>query len=144
MVGSKVKLVHGLTASFNPELLGGQEDTLLLHLVFENGLIGQVALGYGTVDRDADRLKMYGDRGTLVLDTDIKKTIEIWPIDRDAPARVIPLETVENPFKAEWLDFYSAITEGKTPRGNPEDALVDLMILDAGRRSAATGKTIEL
>jgi predicted dehydrogenase len=96
------------------------------------------------VDRDADRVKIYGDRGTLVLDTDLNKIIEIWPIDRDAPARVIPLETVDNCFKAEWLDFYSAIAEGKSPRGNPEDALIDLVILDAGRRSAVTGKTITL
>jgi predicted dehydrogenase len=144
MVGSEVKLVHGLTASFNPELLSQQDDTLLLHLVFENGLVAQTALGYGAIDGDAHRSKMYGDRGTLVLDIGARRVIEVLPVDTAAETREIPLETAGNRFKAEWLDFYSAIIEGKPPYGTPEEALLDLIVIDAGLRSAASGKTIKL
>lgn len=143
MVQSRVTLVHGLTASFNPDLSSRQDDMLLLHLVFDNGLVGQIALGYATIDHDARRPKMYGDRGTLVLDPD-KELIELWPVGIEAQTETIPMETIENDFKAEWLDFYSAIVEGKTPYSTPEDALKDLHILDAGRRSAATGETVKL
>lgn len=142
-VRSKVRLVHGLTASFNPELLSRQDDTLLLHLVFDNGLMGQMALGYGVIDHDARRPKVYGDKGTLVLDLR-QKLIELWPVGKEAKTQTIPMETAGNDFRAEWLEFYSAIVEGKTPYSTPEEALTDLLIIDAGLRSAATGKTIKL
>jgi predicted dehydrogenase len=143
MVRIRVTSVHGLRASFNPSLSGGQDDTLLLQLTFANGLVGQMALGYSAIDQDARRPKMYGDKGTLVLDPD-RKLIELWRVGREAPTETFPMETIENDFKAEWLDFYSAIVEGKTPRCTPEEALADLRILDAGRRSAATGEIIRL
>jgi predicted dehydrogenase len=142
MVRSRVKLVHGLTASFDPDLSGGQDDTLLLHLVFNNGMVGQVALGYATVDHDARRPKVYGDRGTLVLDP-ARKRIELWPVGKEAETQTFSTETADD-FRAEWLDFYSAVAEGKPLHGTSEDALMDLRIIDAGRRSAVTGQTVTL
>ncbi len=143
MVRRKVKLVHGLTASFNPDLLSMQDDTLLLHLVFENGMVGQMALGYGAMDQDARRPKVYGDKGTLVL-SPRKKRIELWPVEKDAEIQTIPMETANNDFRAEWLEFHSAVVDGVTPYSTPEESLVDLRIIQAGRQSAATGKTIVL
>lgn len=141
-VKSKITLIHGLTTSFNPKLLSNQEDTLLLNLVFENGLIGQMALGYGTVDSDARKPKFYGTDGTLVLDPG-KKMIELLPVDKSVPARTFPLQTA-NDFMLQWIEFYNAITSHAKLYSTPEDALFDLMILEAGRRSAKTGKVIRL
>lgn len=141
-VKSKVVLIHGLTASFNPKLLSNQEDTLLLNLVFENGLLGQLALGYATIDSDARKPKVYGTDGTLVMDPG-KKVIELLPVDKSAQIKTFPLETA-NDFLLQWVDFYNAITSHAKMYSTPEDALFDLMILDAGRRSAKTGKVIRL
>lgn len=142
MVRRKILGIHGLTTSFYPELLSKQDDTLLLQLVFENGVIGQLALGYGTIDPDARKPKMYGNRGTLVLNSP-KKVIEFWPIDKSAQVQSYPIETA-NDFLAEWLEFYNAIVNGKSPYSTPEDALIDLMIIEAGRKSSTGGSFIKL
>ena len=139
-VKSKVVMIHGLTTSFNPKLLSNQEDTLLLNLVFENGLIGQIALGYGAIDHDARKPKVYGTDGTLILDAG-KKLIEFYPVAKSAQVQAFPLQTADD-FMLQWVDFYNAVTSRAKIYSTPEDALVDLMILDAGRKSAKTGKAI--
>jgi len=140
-VRRKIIGVHGLSASFYPELLSRQDDTLLLHLAFENGIIGQLAIGYGTIDPDARKPKMYGNKGTLVLNS-AKKVIELWSVDKNAQVQTFPIETA-NDFMAEWRDFYDAIVNGKQPYSTAEDALVDLMIIEAGRRSSVSGSVIK-
>ncbi len=143
MVRSKIKFVHGLSLSFYPELLSNQDDSLLLHLVFENGMVGQMALGYGTIDRDARKPKVYGDKGTLVL-LPKQKRIEFWPVGKDAETEEFAMDSIDNDFREQWVDFYASVVEGKTPYSTPEDALMDLRIIQAGRHSSATGKTVTL
>ncbi len=146
MVGSAVVAVHGLTATFNPQLSGPQNDTLLMNLQFANGIIGQVALGYGTVDHDARHPTVYGRNGTLALFDD---HIELWRTGRDAPAETIDLESGGDGFREEWLDFYNAVTSaGRTTqtalRFPPEEALTDLQIILAGLESARSGSVVRL
>ena len=141
MVGSRVEKLHGMTASFNPELLGKQDDTLLFHLYYENGLSGQMALGYGAVDPDARKPKVYGEDGTLVL---MKDRIEVWPVDTKKEMKSFTIENNNSGYYEEWLDFYNAITSGKPLSSTPEDSLVDLQIILKGIESARTDKVIEL
>lgn len=141
MVGSKIKSVHALTASFNPELLGRQADTMYINLLFENGMIGQMALGYATMDKDARRPKIYGEKGTVVMFGD---RFEIWPNDADKPTEVIQMEDPDDGVAAEFDDFYYAIAEHRALRSTPEEALMDLRIIEAGLESAATGAVIIL
>ena len=141
-IKSNVILIHGLTTSFNPQLLSNQEDTLLLNLVFESGLVGQMALGYGTIDPDARKPKIYGTEGTLVLNA-AKKVIELWPVAKNGQVQTFQINSA-NDFMLQWVDFYNAISVRKPMYSTPEDALLDLMILDAGRKSAKAGKVIRL
>ena len=140
IVGSPIVDVHGLLASFNPALLGGQPDALLLHLRFANGVVGQMALGYGAVDRESRRPKVYGDAGTLVLFTE---HIEIWRPGHDAAMR-IPLESGEPGLAEEWSDFHAAVTTGRTPVGTAEEALLDLAVIEAGIRSAEESRCVRM
>ena len=141
MVGSKVKSIHALTASLNPELLGRQADTMFINLLFENGMIGQMALGYATMDKDARRPKIYGEKGTVVMFGD---RFEIWPTDAEKPVEVIQIDSLDEGIAAEFDDFYYAITEDRGLRSKPEEALIDLRIIEAGLESAATGAVINL
>ncbi|MEO8288057.1 MAG: Gfo/Idh/MocA family oxidoreductase [Chloroflexota bacterium] len=141
MVGSRVTAVHGLTAAFNPQLLSNQDDTLLLQLTFENGMIGQMALGYGAIDRDARKPKVYGREGTLTLFSD---HIEHWLIGKDEPTQTIPVELNGDGFREEWLDFYNAVATGSPLISPPEYALVDLKIIMAGIESARSGQVVKL
>ena len=141
MVASTVQRVHGLVHSFNPGLLGGQADTLLMQLVFDNGMIGQLALGYGVVDRDTGHPKIYGDEGTLTLFQD---RIEVWPTQATKPIHTTPLLDQDSGFWEEFLDFYAAIADGTPPRSTPEDAVADIQVILAGLASAASGKVIDL
>lgn len=142
-VKSEVKTVHGLTSSFNPSLLSNQSDALLLHLVFENGMIGEMALGYGAVDREARLPKVYGDKGTLVLRAS-KKIIEFWPIDKDAEPTAISVTETDDDFTLQWKDFYQSLCNRTAPYSTAEDALIDLRILFAGIDSANSGKVVKL
>lgn len=139
MVGSKIKSIHALTASLNPKLLGGQADTMYINLLFENGMIGQMALGYATMDKDARRPKIYGEKGTVVMFGD---RFEIWPNDTEKPAEIIQIDSNDDGVTAEFDDFYYAITERRPLRSNPEEALVDLRVIEAGLESSETGAVI--
>ncbi len=141
VVTSKVTAVHGLMTSFHPEFLARQEDTLLLHLTFEDGMIGDVGLGYGAVDPEGRRPKVYGPEGTLVL---LRDRVELWTPGSAEAARRFPLELNGPGFKEEWLDFYGAVAERKPLAGTPEDAVIDSEIILAGIESARTGHVVRL
>jgi predicted dehydrogenase len=141
MVGSLVVQVHGLATTFIPGLSGPQHDTLLLNLRFANGMIGQMALGYGAVDHGARHPKVYGRNGTLTLFDD---HIELWRTGRDEPTETIKMERSGDGFREEWLDFYKAVATGSALRFPPEEALADLQIILAGLESAETGAVVRL
>lgn len=145
VVKSRVTHVQALTASFHPEMLGNQDDTLLLNMVYENGMVGQLTLGYGAIDPDARKPKVYGDKGTLVMDLE-SRTIKFVSLDKKVPPQVFPFteDDVWKDLRLEWLDFYDAVMDGKVPYSKPEDALMDLILIDAGIQSADTLQPIEV
>ena len=140
MVNSPVLDIHGLLSSFNPVLFSHQPDTLLLNLRYANGLVGQMALGYGAMDKDARRPKIYGETGTLALFGD---RIEMWPNEANAAAHQFKLDSNGAGFREEWLDFYESIVNGKAPLGTAEDAFQDLRLIELGIKSALEGIVIK-
>ena len=140
MVGSAVASISALTASFDPTLFGHQPDTALVNIVYSNGLIGQMALGYGAVDRDARRPKIYGSQGTAVLFAD---HIEIWRAGA-TDSLSVPLTAADQGFLGEWLDFHAAICHGGRLFGTPEDALIDLSLVTAILDSADRHSAVSL
>ncbi len=141
VVTSRVTAVHGMTASFHPEFLAQQHDTLLLHLTFEDGMIGDVGLGYGAADPEGRRPKIYGPQGTLMM---LRDRIELWTPGSAEPAQQFPLDLNGPGFREEWLDFCGAAVEHKPLAGTPEDAVADLEIILAGIESARTGEVVHL
>ena len=141
VVSGRVTAVHGLMTSFHPEFLARQHDTLLLHLTFADGMIGEVELGYGAVDPEGRRPKVYGPQGTLIMFQD---RIELWTPGAAEPRQAWALEINGPGFKEEWLDFYGAVAEQKPLRGTPEDAVADSEIILAGIESAQTGEVVHL
>jgi predicted dehydrogenase len=139
-VGSPITEVHGLVTTFNPQLSGPQNDTLLLNLRFASGMIGQMALGYSAVDHDARRPKIYGREGTLVLFGD---RIELWRTG-DELAETIPIEAKADGVREEWLDFYNAVANGSPLQYPASEALADLQVILAGLESSRTGEVVRL
>ncbi len=140
MLNSEVVEVYGMLASFNPLLLGGQPDTLLLQLRFANGVVGQLALGWGAIDREVRGPTLYGDRGTLVL---FGTRIELWT-SHEGPATIIPLNVSGAGFREEWSDFHRAVSTGQPLFSSPDDALRDLRVLEMGIQSANLKRSITL
>lgn len=139
MVGSPVTEVHGLSACLNPALSNGQPDTLLLQLRFENGVVGQLTLGYSGIDRESRKPKIYGDAGTLVLFSD---HIEAWMPTGEV--RTMPLDSMGHGFEEEWADFHAAVTERAEPAGTAEEALLDLAVIEAGLAAAQQRRSVPL
>jgi predicted dehydrogenase len=140
MVNSPVVDIYGLLSSFNPVLFSHQPDTLLLNLRYANGMVGQMALGYGAMDKDARRPKIYGEKGTLALFGD---RIEMWANVTNAAVQEFKLDSNGPGFQEEWLDFYESIVNGKELLGTAEDAFQDLRLIELGIRSALEGIVIK-
>lgn len=141
VVGKEIVEVHGLMTAFNSALMGGHDDTLLLHLRFQDNMIGQMALGASAIDPEARHPKIYGRDGTLVLYPD---HIELWHVDQSRPTEKIPLLGTGAGFQEEWEDFYLALTTSSTLYGTPLNSLMDLQIILAGIESARTGVPVTI
>lgn len=124
--------VHALPASFHPDHLGGPWDTALANLSFESGMIGHLALGYGSPDREARHPKILGTTGTAVLK---KATIELWRPDSDKDETIELVDTSDG-VAHEWDDFVGALTRGAKLAFSPWEAVADLAVLDAVLESA--------
>jgi predicted dehydrogenase len=135
MVGATPESVHALPASFHPGHLGRPWDTALVNMVFPSGMVGHLALGYGTPDREARHPKIFGTTGTIVLK---KGSIEIW---RDDPAQdeSRPLDDNSDGISAEWDNFVPALGGIDELRFDAWEAVADLAVIDAILASAETG-----
>jgi predicted dehydrogenase len=141
VIQSEVISIHGQSLSFHPELFSDQPETLLMDLEFKNGLIGQLCIGCGTIDRDARRPKMYGTEGTLVIEKD---HIHVWFVGKGKEDTVVKFERAENEFLMEWLDFYNEIILDQTPYNSLQKTYEDILILLKCLQSARENRIIRL
>ena len=141
LIQSEIVAVRGQFISFHPDLFSDQPETLLVDLKFENGLLGQLNLGCGVIDRDARKPKIYGTEGTLVIDKD---TILIWHVDKSKADNIIPFEKADNEYLLEWIEFYNEIVLNKTPYNSLQKTYQDMYVLLKCMQSAKENRTIQL
>ena len=136
ILGGTVESVQGMTASFGRN--GDAPDTLIMNLQFSSGAVGHLTYSVGTFAEEPAPFRVFGTAGTLtVLDNRIRVVTEQGTED-------MPIEPEPNGFELEFRDFYRAIVEGKRPDVTPQDALNDLLLVDAAFRSFREGKAISL
>jgi predicted dehydrogenase len=131
LLAGHVARVQTFYTTIQPYLAG--TDTMLINLQFVNGLIGQLSLGYGSVDPDGRKVKVYGEDGTVVI---TRERIEIWKTD--GKQRSEPVIGPSN-FVSEFIAFYDAVIKGDKSPESARQALADLRVIDAAIRSAENG-----
>lgn len=143
MTNTQVRSVHALAASVHPEYLAHQPDTALINIRFDGDMIGHLALGYGVIDRESRRPRIYGDSGTIAI---TPTSIELW-----TPTRFEILAAIERRatgYQHEWELFASAVSgdENSVRKVNRDvlEACKDLQVLEAALQSAESGTIVEL
>jgi predicted dehydrogenase len=134
VLGGAVESVQGMTASFGR--VGEVPDTLTMNLQFSSGAVGHLTYSVGVFEEEPAPYRVFGTEGTLTVhDQWIRLVTEKRTED-------VPVESEPNGFELEFRDFYHAIVEGKRPDVTPQDALDDLLLVDAAFRSFREGKTV--
>jgi predicted dehydrogenase len=64
LFGGPIARVQTIGATIQPYL--ASTDTMLINLRFANNIIGQISLGYGAIDPDRGKVKIYGEDGTII------------------------------------------------------------------------------
>jgi predicted dehydrogenase len=125
-----------MTASFGRN--GDVPDTLMMNLGFSSGAVGHLTYSVGVFEEEPAPFRVFGTTGTLTVHDDRIRLVT------EHGAEDMPVEPEPNGFELEFRDFYRAIVEGKRLDVNPQDALNDLLVVDATFRSFREGKTILL
>jgi predicted dehydrogenase len=107
-----------------------------MNLQFSSGAVGHLTYSVGVFEEEPAPYRVFGTEGTLTVhDQWIRLVTEKRTED-------VPVESEPNGFELEFRDFYHAIVEGKRPDVTPQDALDDLLLVDAAFRSFREGKTV--
>lgn len=138
MVGETPASVYALPTSFHPGHLGSPWDTALVNLRFDSGLVGHLALGYGSPDREARHPKILGTTGTLAI---MEDSIAVWRPDGTKDA-VIPLADLSDGTAREWDDFVAALCGGSPLTFSAWEGVADLAVLDAVLDSSENGEVV--
>jgi len=140
MVGETPASVYALPTSFHPDHLGEPWDTALVNLRFGSGLVGHLALGYGSPDREARHPKILGTTGTLALMND---SIAVWRPDGTKDS-AIPLADLSDGTAREWDDFVTALCGESPLTFSAWEAVADLAVLDAVLTSSESGELTDV
>jgi predicted dehydrogenase len=93
------------------------------------------------------KLEIAGDRGLIEFDSDGTAPIQnlIIKANDGAPDVGLPSSPVsESPYTIQIKEFYSALTEGTTPRVSATDGLLAVQIAEAAIQSARSGQPVKL
>ena len=123
------------------------DDSYFLLLRFANGATGVCVDGAAAaVPVHAERFVAYGSDGTLVIDGDKlfgrrKGEPDLQPL----PVQPLPSESGEHAMFSVWAaQMVASIRTGTPIRPDFEDGVRCVEVLDAARRSARTGTSIDL
>lgn len=130
MLLGEVASVSAVTAAIRPDL--PPIDTQAVAFEFENGAVGTFAASYAVGVPWDTTLDITGTEGTLRIGRG-KVTVARGTEITEVPT---PRDGVE----AELEDFARAIREGTPMRGTPEEALQDVLVVEAILKSAETGQ----
>jgi len=135
MIAGPVKSVVGKTESINP-LLGTMDMGFAL-LTHQSGAVSSLNMGWQH-GAGEEHLKVFGTTGSLIL-----KEKEIVHLTAEGDETLYPLED-ESSFYGEWLDFYGAVKDTRSPVLQQEGAVRDVKIIEAIIRSGTEGREISL
>lgn len=140
MLGRRAVKSVSAVSTETQSYLSAQSDTLLINLLFEDGLVGHLALGYGVFDHEARTPKVYGRNGTLSLEKD-----GIYLVNGDGHKKV---ENIPNTtgFSEEWSIFCSSILESdySTCYELTQESIEDLRIIQCAIRAAETNSIVSI
>ena len=141
------------------------EDAAFMTVRFENGALGSFdATRFAPGRRNYNYFEIYGSKGSILFNFERMNELEYY--NREDPDNQQGFKTIQtteavHPYMEAWwpaghiigyehefhhavVDFMDAIDKGIEIRPNFQDGLKEMMILEAGMKSAAEGKEIEL
>lgn len=141
LTDSAIVSVHAVSAA-SQAYLSHQQDTLLMNLVYDDGVIGHLALGYGVHDPEARHPKICGTSGTLALMNDA-----IYLVNQDGVSKLEDREGGAG-FDHEWSLLQSAASGDKDASNLVHEltmeSIRDLQLLERAFESSRHGKQVEL
>ena len=151
LAGSDATQVYALLSDIvSPEIYLDGEDTSMLSVKFENGVIGSVVTSWATPNPGSEpRFAVYGTDGSIVSTADQPLSVHsrrIEGIQTDEAEVRIPATrpTYPDSFDAECREFVRWLeSDGDSPIIATEGRK-DLEIVEAGYRSAKTGEAVRL
>jgi len=130
----EVVSVYAFTKNINPNI--GKPDTMTMHLKFKNGIDGLLNLFFSTNAYWENRFYVFGDNGSIIINDD--KIILKSNGKKDK--RINSSDDLG--FEKEFLNFYYAVTKGKSVLSSFDEAYKDFIVILNGLRSAESGKRI--
>jgi predicted dehydrogenase len=130
----EVVSVNAFTKNINPNI--GSPDTMGIQLKFENGIDGLLNLFFSTNAYWENRFYIFGDNGSIIVNDD-----KIILKSNGKKVKRINLSD-DLGFEKEFLNFYYAVTKGKSILSSFDEAYKDFIVILNGLKSAESGKRI--
>lgn len=141
------------------------EDAALMMVRFENGAVGSFeATRFATGRKNRLNFEIYGSKGSIVFDLERMNELQYYS-NEDAEGekgfRTILATEASHPYAGNWwpaghiigyehafvhavVDFLNALEQGTDIKPDFADGLRIIRVLEAGRESAETGRTVTL
>lgn len=134
----------------SPELYLEGEDTSVLSVVFDNGVIGNVITNWATTHPGSDsRFAVYGTDGSVISEADgpvraySLRTGDVQPNEWEL--QVDPIRhSYQDGFGEVCREYVEWIQTGKDSPIHASESRKDLEIVEAGYLSAQSGQAVEL
>lgn len=163
----EVDTVSGRLAALRPEVVdtatgrtvkADSDDTFLFTLTFRSGVVATMIASFGTTPSRGARIVLMGDDGTLMAEQPgpnpmedgtvaASRNGEAWHV-LATPERYTPFKDPRDhrltAFRLLVRDFTAGIEQGESPAPNFTDGLRCQEVMDAVRKSSASGCTIAL
>jgi len=141
MIAGPIKSVYSRTKSIEKGL--GTMDTTLSTIEHDNGIVSSFNIGWRAINDD-DNLKIYGDKGTLIVKEREGVVEQLTPEGKTTVFEITKNTGTGNSFYLEWCDFINAV-KTKTAPSMPSQAPVDdIKVVMAIIESGETSKIVML
>lgn len=112
-----------------------------LNVTFENGAVASISVS-GDTHRTQEHLHVWGEQGSLYIDSEDWSPAELAFIDEDDDYYRPHLDRWNGGNKAEV--FVDLVVNGGTPPATARDALAVTAVTEAAYESARTGETVDI
>ena len=151
LAGGRAEQVFGLFSDrVSPELYLDGEDTSLLAVKFDNGVIGSLVTSWATHNPGpGPRFAVYGTDGSIISEGSDTLLVYSRGIEGVQPTEAeLRIDLARHPnkdaFAVECREFVRWIKSGEDSPINGEEGRKDLEIVEAAYRSAQSGEAVRL